>query len=230
MPVGFQSFTDGGVLQIDANFKHLVFHSKGTLSSFPTTITSGVSKRGEFSVAGLIAPVLLVKEDNGILRRVTKSGSTYTFDIAVKWAASAAEWYLFDVIPDAPASGGGFQLFTEAGELSFDASMRPLIPLAVSSVGAAGATYGVTSGRVYAVSFSAFPLFGLFDSMFSDEVARYQIHTFFPTRASATLLDLQQWAFRGAALGFGEYPPNSDGAIPRATTPVLVSIVDVTGL
>lgn len=230
MTVGFQSFTDSGVLQLDSAVKHLVFHSTGALTSFPTTVTSGVSKQGEIVLTGMISPIVFIKEGHGLVRNIIKSGSTYTYRILTKWAITSVTYYVFDVIPNTPTGTFGLQMYTSAGELSFDSNMRPLIPFYLQSRDATDSISAV-SGREYAVSYSGFPLYGVFDSMFSDEVARYILTCFFLTRASSTLLSLEDWYFRGSSPGaFGEFPSPYPGNIARSKLPVLVSIVDVTGL
>lgn len=230
MPVGFQSFTDSGIVQLDSSVKHLVYKTKGTLTSF-TTLVASVSKTCTVSYTGT-APVLCILEDTGILLKTVKSGSTYTFTIVTKTAVSSVTYYIYDVISGSPTGNFGLQLFTSSGELSFDSNQRHLIPKELLSIDdEAGVT--VTSGRTYAIAYSKFPITGIEggDPLPPEgEFTVYKLATFFPVRSTSTLLSLQYWKWRGeSATSIGE-TASGGTSIGRATIPVIASIIDVTGL
>ena len=151
MPIGFQSFTTSGIVQLDSAVKHLVYKATDTLTSF-TTLVSGVSKTCSVSFTGE-APVICILEGTGVLLKTTKSGSTYTFTIVTKTAVSSVTYYIYDLISGSPTGNFGLQLFTPTGDLSFDSNQRHLVPTELLSIDdEAGVT--VTSGRTYAISYS----------------------------------------------------------------------------
>jgi hypothetical protein len=229
MPIGFQSFTTSGVVQLDSQVKHLVYKTKGTLTSF-TTLVASVSKTCTVSYTGT-APVICILEDTGILLRTTKSGSNYTFTIVTKTAVSSVTYYIYDVISGSPTGNFGLQLFTSSGELSFDSNQRPLIPTQLLSVSGEVSTT-VTSGRTYAISYSKFPITGTegVPQPPEGEFSLYKRTTFFPIRSSSTSLLLEFWKWRGnSATSLGETAAGGE-SIARATIPVTASIIDVTGL
>lgn len=229
MPIGFQSFTPNGVVQLDSEVKHLVYKTKGTITSF-STLVSNVSKTGTVTYTG-VAPILCVQEDHGVVLKVVKSGSTYTFTVVTKTAVSSVTYYIYDVISGSPTGNSGLQLFTSTGDLSFDSNQRHLIPTELLSISnEAGIT--VTSGRTYAISYSKFPIRGIegVPQPPEDEFSVYKLATFFPVRNNSTFMSLQYWKWRGDSnTALGE---TAGGGIDigRATVPVIASIVDVTGL
>lgn len=229
MPIGFQSFTTSGIIQLDSSVKHLVYKTKGNLTSF-TTLVTAVSKTCTVSFTG-IAPVICILEGTGILLRTTKSGDLYTFTIVTKTAVSSVTYYIYDVISGSPTGNSGLQLFTPSGELSFDSNQRPLIPVQLLSV-SDEVGVSVISGKTYAISYSKFPIIGTegVPAPPEGEFSVYIRTTFFPVRSSSTSLTLEYWKWRGnTATSLGETSLGGS-SIARATVPVTASIIDVTGL
>lgn len=158
MPVGFQSITPGGVLQIDAERKCYVLKA------------SGIAVTDSFKIAyfthalsAYTAPLVFWQEDFAPFCSQTTgvgipSGHIGHFAYGTA-SGQSARWYLYDVISGAPSSFG-FQLFNSAGELTFDAAQRPLVPYGIVSgvKPSSGSTLSVNSGRTYAVHIPTAPI------------------------------------------------------------------------
>lgn len=119
MPAGLQVINSNGFVQIDENFRNLVFKEKGTFSGSPYTFTK----------SGLISPVLAFRSTGptgvGLDYISRGAGGAHT------WHALDpgfnGDWWLFDVPTDL---GGnvGLQVFTAAGNLAFDSNRKYMKP------------------------------------------------------------------------------------------------------
>lgn len=146
MPVGFQSFTDGGVLQIDAERRCYVLTASGS-------VVSDVNKIATITRPLGTAPLFFIQEGtNGFFETVV--GANRVHRAFTEATGQTVKWYEYDLISSATGTFG-FQLFNAAGQCTFDAAQRPLVPYGVvpnvhpSSV----QSLAINTGRTYAVNF-----------------------------------------------------------------------------
>ena len=155
MPIGFQSITDDGILQIDSERKCYVFKASGVVTS---TLGGGVYVATVTRPLGT-SPLFFIHEGDGAFLSADISGSNKNYYIYTP-AASNVRWYEFDVISGSGVGNVGFQLFNSASQLTFDAAQRPLTPYAVATgvKPSAGVTTSINTGRTYAVHIPTAPL------------------------------------------------------------------------
>jgi hypothetical protein len=127
MPSGLQVINSNGYVQVDENFRNLVFKEKGTFSGSPYT----------FSRSGLITPLLAFRSTGATgvgLDYISRSGGTHT------WHALDpgfnGDWWLFDAPTDL-GSNFGMQVFTAVGALAFDSNRLYMKPTDMAPI-----TYG----------------------------------------------------------------------------------------
>lgn len=122
MPAGFQTFTDGGLLQIDGAWRnlHLVHAGNGVLgTSSMDAFHAAQARCSQFALAawvfsGSVGGFPLTGEYvNGIRKSIImRDGSPN----------QNAQWYLFDYTPSRSLSNYGLEVFTEAGELAYSST------------------------------------------------------------------------------------------------------------
>jgi hypothetical protein len=152
MTIGFQSYTDGGTLQIDSEKKCYVLKEAGTGTSDSTRVFILKIPKG-------ISPLVFFHEADGALQSIFES-STQWFYVFYSFAPSqAVRFYHYDVISGS-SPGPGLQLFNSAGEITFDANQRPLaLHAAVSNVKpGTNASCSINTSRTYAVCTTTIPI------------------------------------------------------------------------
>ena len=115
MPAGFQTFTDGGLLQIDSAWRnmHLVHAGQGVLGTASMDAFHAAQARcSQFALAawvftGSIGGFPIMGEYvNGVRKSIImRDGSPN----------QNAQWYLFDYTPSRSLNNYGLEVFTEAG-------------------------------------------------------------------------------------------------------------------
>jgi hypothetical protein len=210
MPIGFQSYTDGGVLQIDAEKKCYVFKGAGKGTSFESRVFFLTIPLG-------INPLVFFHDSDGALVSVYVSGTQRTYLFYSNSPNQDVRWYHYDVISTNVGAGFGFQLFNSAGEITFDAAQRPLVLYAaVAGVKpTSGATLTINAARDYAVNMATVPRYtqpiGINQSNF---------FTTRPTRSGSTLT-FSLWNYIGGP-GFRSATLDMEA--------VTALVIDVTGI
>lgn len=124
MTAGFQCINDNGIVQIDENYRNLVFIQKWVFSTAGDhTFTTGT---------GRVAPVPVFystyagtsQANSGIyLRQSTNNGNgTWTYTVN-----GTGEVHLFDLPPAPAAHGSGLQVFNASGQIVFDSATKPFV-------------------------------------------------------------------------------------------------------
>jgi hypothetical protein len=211
MPIGFQSYTDDGILQIDAEKKCYVLKqaAKGT---------SGANRLFVLRIPLGINPLVFFHDSDGALVSNYVSGTQRTYVFYSNSPNQDVRWYHYDVISTNVGAGFGFQLFNSAGEITFDAAQRPLVLYAaVAGVKpTSGATLSINAARDYAVNMPTVPL----HSRLPRRGNNFNYFTTRPTRSGSTLT-FSLWNYLGFA-GWGAFEYDME-----ATTAL---VTDVTGI
>jgi hypothetical protein len=134
MPAGFQLVNAHGMVQVDESYVNLALVAKGVVS-IPAGGIGGIHAAPQIHYPG-ISPILCIRPVNtyAFIRRVMKSGSTYSYVINGGFAgamngsplAETFSWYIFDRMSQVPASNSGLQVFNASGELTFSSNSRPM--------------------------------------------------------------------------------------------------------
>ncbi|MDP1554481.1 MAG: hypothetical protein Q8L84_03390 [Hyphomonas sp.] len=213
MAVGFQSFTPGGVLQIDAERKCYVLKATGTAVSDGGRIATITRPLGT-------APLLFIHEGDGGFFSSEISGSNRNYYVFTPTASANVRWYEYDVISGDSGAGFGFQLFNSAGQITFDAAQRPLIPYGVVPGVKPGSTQSlaINTGRTYAAHLPTAPFVTTYISTeeFVGDLYRYDIIK--PERSGSNLI-FPAWDYL-----------LSPGGVPGITfdmNPVTALVIDV---
>ncbi|MGN6064876.1 hypothetical protein [Brevundimonas diminuta] len=161
MPVGFQSVTSAGVVQIDENYLCLSLRQKGEATAstaHPMSLGSTwVMRYHDLTFTSPDVPILALRVAEaspvvmaGVIA-VTRSGNNWTFRVLVVGQSSSSflfQYWLFDR-PSAPI-GNGFGLIVRGadGKVVFN-SNDPVLRV----VGQGAGNYG--SGKTYAFAYNA---------------------------------------------------------------------------
>ncbi len=145
MPVGWQTVTDSGVVQLDQDTKcyQLVAKGSGTFSS--TVPMAGGGGYATVVVTNVVAPLVAIGYGSGIcahaVRKIHVSGTTWTYYFSGVFGDSF-DYYVFDHSTTLIETFG-LAIYDSAGVLTYQSGGKPL-----RIVGMGPGTY--TSGRTYA--------------------------------------------------------------------------------
>jgi hypothetical protein len=125
MPIGFQSFTPGGVTQIDSSKFTYMLKQKGTLTG---TFTAGVFGGGYYvasvTITGCDTPIMFSSMGSAVSGSTNNGGGSWTFNF--HGDASSISYALFD-IGLSSSSTIGVRLFNSSSQVTFDSNLVPLI-------------------------------------------------------------------------------------------------------
>ncbi len=125
MPIGFQSFTSGGVTQIDSDKFTYMLKQKGTLTG---TFISGVYGGGYYvasvTITGCNTPIMFSATGSAVSSSDNNGGGSWTFSF--RSYNSSISYALFDI---GLSSGSpiGLQLLNSSSQVTFDSNLVPLI-------------------------------------------------------------------------------------------------------
>ena len=162
MAAGIQVKGDHGVIQIDADYRNLVFISKHTF----TTTTGGLiadSSYGSISFTGRTTPVIAIRSTMATTVMAATIGSTSTFYIIAKGPVGQTfTVYLYDVPPPPSAHGVGLQVFDASGNIAFDSNWKPMVvsdafsvPSSFLTANGSSSWRTIPTGRQWAIVHSA---------------------------------------------------------------------------
>ncbi len=162
MPVGWQTITDSGVVQLDQDTKcyQLVASGSGTFSS--TVPMAGGGGYATVVVTNAVAPLVAIGLASGIcahaVRKIHVSGTTWTYYFS-GGSGDSFDYYVFDHSATL-IENFGLAIYDGSGVLTYQSGGKPL-----RIVGMGPDTY--TSGRTYAAV--ALEFRSLFDAIEDDD-------------------------------------------------------------
>jgi hypothetical protein len=223
MPVGLEIMTSGGILQISSEKKVYVLKASGVL-----TTDSGNIAYFTHAIGTYVAPMVFWQE--GVAPAWTNVNPALGIPeghiayVAYGTApGQTVRWYLYDVISASSGFNYGLQLFNSAGQITFDAAQRPLVPYSiVNNVKPSTApTVAIDTGRTYAVHIALAPIrytfFAVIDKV--GPTGRYDIIR--PVRSGSNL-NLSSFDY----VGSNEIPGDFSSYEYPATSAVVVDIHD----
>lgn len=217
MPTGFQSITDNGILQIDSERKCYILKASGVTAS---TLVGGLYVATITRPLGT-APLLFIHEGDGAFLDSVISGSNRNHYIYTP-SSSNVRWYEFDIISGNGVGNVGLQLFNSAGDLTFDAAQRPLLPYSIVSgvKPSAGVTTAINTARTYAVHIPTAPIRYIFVTNVPKvgDTGRYYIIR--PIRSGSNIL-FQQYDYIGE-----DTPGSSTNTEMNAVTCTVIDVHD----
>lgn len=152
MATGLTILNTAGTTQIDELYRNFCLAEKGTqtTSSGLATVFGHI---GEVTFTGGVSPIIAIRSAAySYPAYVTKSGSTYTWGIAIEGASGQSfSYYIFDAPPTGLATHG-LRVFDASGNVVFDSGynyMRVADFIALSGEAESGNRV-FTSGREYA--------------------------------------------------------------------------------
>jgi hypothetical protein len=124
MPAGFQIINDGGVVQVDQDFKNYALFSKTTISSWPSNWNSGTGASvysASVSVPASGSYVIALVTDSTSYASVMYGGTVMAYRSTSGLPSVTA--YVF-AAPGASGASSGLQVFDAAGQVVFDAALK----------------------------------------------------------------------------------------------------------
>lgn len=158
MPVGYQCWNEGGVLQIDGVYRNLRFLSKWTASSYQSSrfqmLSAALMQEIDVTFNSSV-PLLAIRCDYPIaLIHLSHNGTAASYKFFIYNQTSVPVTFYAFGPQDFSGSNFGLQIFDGNSVLVFDAMNRPLrITSQIISPGANN-TYPYPSGRAYAMIIS----------------------------------------------------------------------------
>lgn len=125
MPIGFQSFTDSGILQIDSDKFTYMLKQKGTLTgTFQGGFYGGGYYTAGVTITGCNTPIMFSSAGSTVSSSQDNGGGSWTF--AFRASDSSISYALFD-IGLSSGSTFGLQLYNSSNQVTFDSNLIPLI-------------------------------------------------------------------------------------------------------
>lgn len=158
MTVGFEVYTDGGILQVNHNLANPVLVSSGTvttttkLSNLPATTSSAVIAPTWTGIDSTRRPLLALRPPNQPMFLTVDqfwTGSAWSWSFAGMEATGVSiPYWIFDNVPVA-ALNYGLEIYDASGVPTFRMQSKPLrIRQILSGTTSAGGTF--EAGRTYA--------------------------------------------------------------------------------
>ena len=124
MPIGFQSFTPGGVTQIDSDKFTYMLKQKGTLTgTFITGTFGGGFYTASVTITGCNTPIMFSASGSAVSSSTNNGGGSWTFGFSSY--NSSISYALFD-IGLSSGSTFGLRLFNSSSQVTFDSNLVPL--------------------------------------------------------------------------------------------------------
>jgi hypothetical protein len=223
MSAGLQVYNTGGVLQIDENYFCMSLRAKATVTTSGHYTGVPAFSYVDISYTGFRPMVALrCTSAYASVIRVSNSGTSWTFRIAVNsFSATSVTYYIFDR-PAVVASGAGLEVYDASGNLTYSTAQA----IAKLTLGAPGAyTLPTLSSSLTYAGVAA----GSLDALEVDNGDGTSTTYYTLSRACKAVGGTTGLSIQDADCGVVAGPPGSFGDGTYSNVPLPIA-VDVTGL